>query len=40
MKLVGNLLTGARDVSATFGAIKALDPATQVEIEPLFAFGY
>ena len=39
MKLSGNLLIGAREVSATAGTMKALNPATNLEIEPLFAFG-
>jgi hypothetical protein len=39
MKLTGNLLTGAQEVSATTGTFKALNPATNVEIEPSFALG-
>ena len=39
MKLNGNLLIGAQEVPATAGTMKALNPATNVEIEPLFAFG-
>src|ERR1700693_47044 len=39
MKLTGNLLIGAQEVSDTAGTMKALNPATNVEIEPLFAFG-
>ena len=39
MKLNGNLLIGAQEVSATTGTMKALNPAANVEIEPLFAFG-
>ncbi|CAG9261635.1 aldehyde dehydrogenase (NADP(+)) [Paraburkholderia caribensis] len=39
MKLTGNLLIGAQEVSATAGTMKALNPATNVEIEPVFAFG-
>ena len=39
MKLNGNLLIGAQEVSDTAGTMKALNPATNVEIEPLFAFG-
>src|SRR5580700_2410904 len=39
MKLNGNLLIGAQEVSATAGTMKALNPATNVDIEPLFAFG-
>jgi hypothetical protein len=39
MKLTGNLLTDAQKVSATTGTLKALNPATNVEIEPLFACG-
>jgi NADP-dependent aldehyde dehydrogenase len=39
MKLAGNLLTGAQEVSATAGTMKELNPATNVETEPLFAFG-
>lgn len=33
MKLNGNLLIGAQEVSATAGTMKALNPATNVEIE-------
>jgi NADP-dependent aldehyde dehydrogenase len=39
MKLTGNLLIGAQEVAATAGSMKALNPATNAEIEPLFAFG-
>ncbi|MBP0589669.1 aldehyde dehydrogenase (NADP(+)) [Paraburkholderia sp. LEh10] len=39
MKLTGNLLIGAEEVGATAGVMKALNPATNVEIEPAFAFG-
>lgn len=39
MKLTGNLLIGAQEVSATAGTMKALNPATNTEIEPTFAFG-
>ena len=39
MKLTGNLLIGAQEVAATTGSMKALNPATNAEIEPLFAFG-
>lgn len=39
MKLTGNLLIGAQEVSATAGTMKALNPATNAEIEPSFAFG-
>lgn len=39
MKLTGNLLIGAQEVSATAGTMKALNPATNTEIEPSFAFG-
>jgi 2,5-dioxopentanoate dehydrogenase len=39
MKLNGNLLIGAQEVSATAGSMKALNPATNAEIEPSFAFG-
>jgi alpha-ketoglutaric semialdehyde dehydrogenase len=39
MNLNGNLLIGAQEVCATAGTMKALNPATNLEIEPLFAFG-
>lgn len=39
MKLTGNLLIGAQEVSATAGSMKALNPVMNVEIEPHFAFG-
>lgn len=39
MKLTGNLLIGAQEFAATAGSMKALNPATNAEIEPLFAFG-
>ncbi|CAB3768953.1 aldehyde dehydrogenase (NADP(+)) [Paraburkholderia humisilvae] len=39
MKLTGNLFIGAQEVSATAGTMKALNPATNAEIEPSFAFG-
>jgi NADP-dependent aldehyde dehydrogenase len=39
MKLTGNLLIGAQEVAATAGTMKALNPATNAEIEPAFAFG-
>ena len=39
MKLTGNLLIGAHELSATAGSMKALNPATNAEIEPSFAFG-
>src|ERR1700733_6612377 len=39
MKLNGNLLIGAQEVSATAGTMKALNPATNLEIEPLLALG-
>jgi NADP-dependent aldehyde dehydrogenase len=39
MKLTGNLLIGAHDISATAGTMNALNPATNAEIEPAFAFG-
>jgi NADP-dependent aldehyde dehydrogenase len=39
MKLTGNLLIGAQEVPATAGTMKALNPATNSEIEPSFAFG-
>ena len=39
MKLTGNLLIGAHEVAATSGTMKALNPATNAEIEPDFAFG-
>ncbi|MGF6720919.1 hypothetical protein P3T43_000260 [Paraburkholderia sp. GAS41] len=37
MKLHGNLLIGAQELSATAGTMKALNPATNLEIEPPFA---
>ncbi len=39
MKLTGNLLIGAHEVTATTGTMKALNPATNAQIEPSFAFG-
>lgn len=39
MSLTGHLLIGAADVSATEGTMKALNPATNTQIEPEFAFG-
>ncbi|KJK21111.1 2,5-dioxovalerate dehydrogenase [Burkholderiaceae bacterium 16] len=39
MTLNGNLLIGAQEVGATAGSMKALNPATNLEIEPSFAFG-
>jgi NADP-dependent aldehyde dehydrogenase len=39
MKLNGNLLIGAKEVTASAGTMKALNPATNTEIEPPFAFG-
>lgn len=39
MKLTGHLLIGAQEVSATAGTMKALNPATNLEIEPSFALG-
>jgi 2,5-dioxopentanoate dehydrogenase len=39
MTLTGELLIGAADVAATEGTMKALNPATNREIEPGFALG-
>jgi NADP-dependent aldehyde dehydrogenase len=39
MKLTGNLLIGAQEVFATAGTMRALNPSTNAEIEPSFAFG-
>ncbi|WP_321964979.1 aldehyde dehydrogenase (NADP(+)) [Paraburkholderia sp. J7] len=39
MKLTGNLLIGAQEVSGTAGRMMALNPVMNVEIEPLFTFG-
>ncbi|MHC8380253.1 aldehyde dehydrogenase (NADP(+)) [Pseudomonas sp. LB3P14] len=39
MKLTGNLIIGANEVPATDGTMKALNPATNLLIEPDFAFG-
>lgn len=39
MRLTGNLLIGAQEVSETAGTMKALNPVTNTEIEPSFAFG-
>jgi NADP-dependent aldehyde dehydrogenase len=39
MTLTGNLLIGSQDVPASTGTMKALNPATNAEIEPSFAFG-
>ncbi|MFJ2991299.1 aldehyde dehydrogenase (NADP(+)) [Pandoraea sp. NPDC087047] len=39
MKITGNLFIGAHEVWANAGTMKALNPATNEEIEPSFAFG-
>ena len=39
MKLTGNLLIGAQEVAGTSGSMNALNPTSNVEIEPPFAFG-
>ena len=39
MTLTGNLFIGAQEVPASAGSMKALNPATNDEIEPPFAFG-
>ncbi|WP_448108143.1 aldehyde dehydrogenase (NADP(+)) [Pseudomonas azerbaijanoccidentalis] len=39
MKLTGNLLIGTKEVPASEGTMKALNPATNQFIEPDFAFG-
>ncbi|GJH03587.1 aldehyde dehydrogenase (NADP(+)) [Paraburkholderia terrae] len=39
MTLTGNLFIGAQEVPASAGSMKALNPATNAEIEPPFAFG-
>ncbi|HVI91488.1 MAG TPA: hypothetical protein VM659_24545 [Dongiaceae bacterium] len=39
MTLTGDLLIGAADIAATAGTIKALNPATNQEIQPDFALG-
>ena len=39
MTLTGELLIGAADIAATEGTMKALNPATNREIEPGFALG-
>ncbi len=39
MNLTGQLLIGARKVAATAGTMRALNPATNLELEPDFAFG-
>lgn len=39
MKLTGHLLIGAEEVAASAGSMKALNPATNSEIEPPFALG-
>lgn len=39
MTLTGNLLIGSQEVAGSAGSMKALDPATNLEIEPAFAFG-
>jgi len=39
MKLTGHLIIGALDVGPTAGTMRALDPRTNAEIEPPFAFG-
>jgi 2,5-dioxopentanoate dehydrogenase len=39
MNLTGNLLIGGGDVPASMGTMRALNPATNADIEPSFAFG-
>jgi NADP-dependent aldehyde dehydrogenase len=39
MKLTGNLLIGSQEVPASAGTMKALNPATNSEVEPPFAIG-
>jgi len=39
MRLTGHLFIGAADVAATAGTMRALDPRTNQEVEPPFAFG-
>jgi NADP-dependent aldehyde dehydrogenase len=39
MTRTGNLLIGSQEVPASAGTMKALNPATNAEIEPSFAFG-
>ncbi len=39
MTLTGKLIIGADDIAATAGTMKALNPATNREIEPDFALG-
>ena len=39
MTLTGSLFIGAQEVPASAGSMKALNPATNAEIEPPFAFG-
>ncbi|PLQ00549.1 aldehyde dehydrogenase (NADP(+)) [Cupriavidus pauculus] len=39
MNLTGNLLIGAQEVRATAGAMRALNPATNLTFAPDFAFG-
>ncbi|MGO4304282.1 aldehyde dehydrogenase (NADP(+)) [Cupriavidus sp. RAF12] len=39
MNLTGNLLIGEQEAGATAGSMKALNPATNLSIEPAFAFG-
>lgn len=39
MALTGHLFIGAADVAATAGTMRALDPRTNQEVEPPFAFG-
>src|SRR5262245_27378996 len=39
MKLTGHLIIGARDVPATSGTMKALNPAINALIEPDFSLG-
>ncbi|HVE07342.1 MAG TPA: aldehyde dehydrogenase family protein, partial [Paraburkholderia sp.] len=39
MQLNGNMFIGATEVGATNGTMKALNPATNEEIEPAFALG-
>jgi len=39
MELTGNLIIGAHDVPATEGTLRALNPATNAEMEPEFALG-
>jgi NADP-dependent aldehyde dehydrogenase len=39
MKLSGHLIIGAADAGASAGTMRALDPRTDTDIEPPFAFG-